>query len=131
MSAHKSSGQYRISPERQRAIEDKLALRARCPHWNTCSAVECPLDSQQGERGPIEDEQCHARISTRQRIIKEARAEGITIRLKYDGLLRQEWLREQRSARGKAQWHALPETEKQARRERLRQARERAPVSIG
>ena len=103
----------------------------RCPHWNTCSAVECPLDPLQGERGPVEDEQCHARIATRRRIIEEARAEGISTPLKYSGLLQREWVREKRSAQGKAGWEALPEAEKQARRDRLRRAREKVAVSIG
>ena len=123
MSAQKFAGQDRISPERQRAIEEEAALMTRCAHWNTCNAVECPLDPRQGERGPLEHEQCHARIATRRRIIEEARAEGITTPLKYDGLLHSEWITEKRRARGKARWRALPEAKKQARLQWLAQMR--------
>ena len=129
MSAQKFAGQDRISPQRQRAIEEEAALMTRCPHWNTCNAVECPLDPRQGERGPVEDERCRARIATRQRIIKEA--EAITTPLKYDGLLYSEWVTEKRSARGKAHWRALPEAEKQVRLKRLAQMRQKSGLSPG
>ncbi len=122
---------YRISSERQKAIEEEVALMNRCPHRKTCNAVECPLDPLQGQRGPVEEEQCHARIATRQPIIDQARAEGITTPLKYNGLLYREWVKDKRSAAGKSRWQALPEEEKQHRRERLRQARQKAAVSIG
>ena len=131
MSTQNSVGEYRISPQQQRAIEEESTLMKRCPHWNTCNVVECPLDPRQGERGPVEDEKCHARIATRQRIIKEVRAEGITTPLKYDGLLYSEWVTEKRSARGKAHWRALPEAEKQVRLKRLAQMRQKSGLSPG
>lgn len=121
----------RIGPQQRRAIEDEVALMERCPHWESCNAVECPLDPLQGQRGPVAEEQCHARIATRKRIIEQARAEGIATALKHEGFLYREWVRQKRSAGAKARWQALPEEEKCHRRERLRQARQKAALSLG
>ena len=38
--------------ESPQPVEEETALMKRCPHWHTCSAVECPLDPLQGQRGP-------------------------------------------------------------------------------
>ena len=105
--------------------EQETTLMKRCSHFISCSAVDCPLDPLQGERGPVEEEECRVRRSTRLRVTEQARAEGVTTPLKYDGLTYREWKREQRSSAGRARWQALAEEEKQIIRQRLAKAREK------
>ena len=119
-----------IGPEQQAAIAEESALMKRCPYWDTCNAVQCPLDPLQGQRGPVEEERCRAQIATRQRIIQQAQAQGITTPLKHGGLLHREWVREKRSAAAKARWEQLPQEEKERRRQRLRQARQKTALSL-
>ena len=98
-------------------VDDQLLLVRRCPHYETCSAVECPLDPLQGKRGPVEEEKCHARRATRLAIVAQAKAEGIDYPLLYGGLTYAETVRDKRSARARARWESMSEEERRRRTE--------------
>ena len=104
---------------------DCLLVR-RCTQFDSCSAVDCPLDFRQGQRSdpyPDESEKCRALVSTRQEIIAQAVAEGLKFELHYGGLTYKESVSEIQGERRKARYEALPEDKKQEMRERLVRAR--------
>ena len=104
-------------------------LCQRCPQFEVCGARDCPLDFLQGCRGPSfpdETEKCHAQRKTRQRIIAEARAEGLKFDLHHDGLTVREVQREERRARYREQLKAMS-PEQLAALERHRFVRSKRP----
>ncbi len=97
----------------QEQIERETVLMERCPRFHVCSANYCPLDHLYEQRGPRDEEhQCRARKSTRLRIVAEAAAEGVEMKLPYGGLTHTEHTNEQRSMKAKAHWQALLPEEK-------------------
>ena len=94
-------------------VDYELLLVRRCHHYDTCSAVECPLDVLQGQRGPVEEETCHALRRTRLAIIAQARAEGIEYPLRHGGLTEAEVAKDKRSATRRRVWEAMPEESRQ------------------
>ncbi len=100
----------------QEQIKPETALMKRCPQFHYCSANDCPLDPLYEQRGPRDEENlCQARKSTRLRIVAEAAAEGVEVKLPYGGLTHTEHTNEQRSIKAKAHWEALSPEEKQKR----------------
>ena len=95
-------------------VDYELLLVRRCPHYDTCSAVECPLDVLQGQRGPVGEEICHALRRTRLAIIAEAQAEGIEYRLRHGGRTEAEVAKDKRREQARRQWEALPEAQRAA-----------------
>ena len=110
-------------PAKKRA-DFETALTERCPQFDHCSVNVCPLDPLAGQREthPEDSEKkCRAERPTRLRIVEEARAEGVSTvaYLPWGGLTLKEW-----NAAGAAdRFEALPEEEKAARRDRMREVR--------
>lgn len=118
-----------MNEDQRTAIEFRSAVMRRCPQFDRCSAPECPLDPSYPDRVKREpgEPSCTARLSTRLRMVERALAEGVptATALKYGGRSRQEEAAQRRSERAKAQWAALPEPERERRRETLRRGRAR------
>ncbi len=107
-------------------MEDSTLIK-RCPQQPKCNAPECPLDPLYLERGRVfpEEERCSARRSTRLKIVAQATEEGVATvaALKYGGLTKKEWQRDQKSEKAKARFEARTPAEQDEIRERLAQGR--------
>ena len=100
-------------------VDYELLLVRRCPHYDRgCSAVECPLDPLQGQRGPVEEEKCRALRRTRLAIIAAAKAEGLDYPLRHGGRTEAEVAKDKRRAVARQRWEGLSEEQKQAFLER-------------
>ena len=89
----------------------------KCPRFDHCSSNACPLGVGQASHLALRgDDPCGAR-----------RAGRVAIAVRYalpgGGLTHAEVMRDRRSAASKARWDALPQSEKDARTQRLTQAR--------